>query len=1022
MTRSRLQAFQGPLARWLTLNFVLLALVAVGMAVGSVWVVQFTENTLAQVTARSDTARLSTQIRSESLVLTELVRRHTFGLTNEPDLRHEIAAQQARLDRLIQQVINSTTPGDVDESIAISQVRQYLIAFGSQADRVLAAFDREGELGPATQSELMVLVQNYQIPLLRAIRDFEQFEASRVEVARQQARRVIQTTVSTLTVIAVIVLMMAIVMSRQILARLIGPLAEVQTGVEAIRHGRVDKPIQLDRQDEIGRLAGALNTMSAELQRYQEELEKLVKERTAELRQEISERRLVEDKLRQSQALYQSIVSASPDGITIFNLSGIIEFISPAGVKMFGYSAIEEITGRSVLDFISPNESELVATRLREMARGEVLMPIEYRAVKKDGQVFDIEANTEVIRDANGQPTAVISIIRDITERKQVEEALRASEEKYHQLFELGSDAIFLIDNETGQILEVNAAASTMYGYSRDELLQKRNVDLSAEPDKTRQAMQNYQTSIPIRFHRKKDGAALPVEITASHFTWRGRPVHIAAIRDITERVQADETLHQAKDAAEVANRAKSAFLANMSHELRTPLNAILGFAQLMARSPALPPEHRDNLDIITTSGEHLLTLINQVLDLSKIEAGRMAPDKREFDLYRLLADLESMFQLRAADKGLRLIFDRLPDVPQYIYTDEVRLRQILINLLNNAIKFTEVGRVTVRVGINRQASVCQLHFSISDTGPGIAADELASLFEPFTQTQTGQWVQESTGLGLSISQKFVQLLGGQISVESVVGQGSTFKFFIQVDVVEAVQAAGPIFRRVIGVEPNQPRYRLLVVDNSASNRRLLVNLLTAVDPAQHILEIQEAGNGLEAVKIWQEWQPYLIWMDLRMPGLDGYQAAQQIKATAPGQATTIIALTASAFEEERGLVLAAGFDDLVRKPFREAEIFEMLTRHLGLRFIYAEAGADNQVSYLDQEFDIQAWQALPGELLARLEEAVTRINVDAVNRLIDQIHLHDAAVSKALTALTNDFKFGVILTLIQAAKESTNE
>ncbi len=1020
MTRSRLQAFQGPLARWLTLSFILLALVAVGMAVGSVWVVQFTENTFAQVTARSETARLSTQIRSESLVLTELVRRHTFGLTNEPDLRREIAAQQARLDGLIQQVINSTTPGDVDESIAISQVRQYLIAFGSQADRVLAAFDRERELGPATQSELMVLVQNYQIPLLRAIRDFEQFEASRVEAARQQARRLIQTTVSSLVVIAVIVLMMALVMSRQILVRLIGPLAEVQTGVEAIRQGRLDNPIQFDRQDEIGRLAGALNTMSAELQRYQGRLEELVAERTAELRREISQRQLVEDKLRQSQALYRSIVSASPDGITIFSLSGLVEFVSPAGVKMFGYSTIEEMMGRSVLDFISPNESELVATRLREMARGEVLMPIEYRAVKKDGQVFDIEANTEVIRDANGQPSAVISIIRDITERKQVEEALRASEEKYHQLFELGSDAVFLIDNETGQILEVNAAASTMYGYSRDELLQKRNVDLSAEPDKTRQAMQNYLTSIPVRFHRKNDGAVLPVEITASHFNWRGRPVHIAAIRDITERVQADEALRQAKDAAEVSNRAKSAFLANMSHELRTPLNAILGFAQLMARDPNLPPKHQDNLAVITTSGEHLLTLINQVLDLSKIEAGRMSLEEKNFDLYRLLGDLEGMFQLRAADKGLRLIFDRLPDVPQYICADEIKLRQVLMNLLSNAVKFTEAGSVTVRVGIRKQELAYLLNFSISDTGPGIAPEEVATLFEAFTQTRTGRQAQEGTGLGLAISQKFVQLMGGEIRVESEVGQGTMLSFDIQVKLCETAPAQkAAIDRRVVGLEPGQPAYRLLIVDDKWDNRRLLVELLAPLG-----FELQEAENGRQAIEIWTSWQPHLIWLDLRMPEIDGYKAVKQIKAKTHNQTlgTVIIAISAGSLEEEQTRVLQAGCDDFVRKPFREADIFEMLTQHLGVRFVYAESDPHQQLSYLDQKVDVRAWQSLPGELLVRLEEAVTRLDIDAIKNLIEEIHGYDAAMSEELTALVDEFKFGVMLVLIQAAKKSSNE
>jgi len=412
------------------------------------------------------------------------------------------------------------------------------------------------------------------------------------------------------------------------------------------------------------------------------------------------------------------------------------------------------------------------------------------------------------------------------------------------------------------------------------------------------------------------------------------------------EQRVADRTaqLAIAKEKAEVANFAKSTFIANMSHELRSPLNAILGFSQVMTRSQTLPPEHQDNVSIITRSGEHLLTLINQVLDLSKIEAGRTILIEKNFDLYRLLDDLEDIFHLKAEDKRLQLLFERTPDLPRYICTDEVKLRQVLINLLNNAIKFTQEGGVSVRVRSvmgngslvienGEENSHYQLHFEVEDTGLGIALEELDSLFEAFVQTQTGKDAQEGTGLGLPISRKFVQLMGGEMSVSSEVGRGTLIKFAIQVSVVDAadIETKQPT-RRVIALEPNQPRYRILIVDDKPINRQLLIKLLNPLG-----FELREASNGKETIEVWNSWEPHLIWMDMRMPVMDGYEATKQIKATTKGQATAIIALTASALEEERAVVLSAGCDDFLRKPFREADIFAIMNKHIGVRYIYED-------------------------------------------------------------------------------------
>ncbi|HEY9674519.1 MAG TPA: AAA family ATPase [Waterburya sp.] len=485
-----------------------------------------------------------------------------------------------------------------------------------------------------------------------------------------------------------------------------------------------------------------------------------------------------------------------------------------------------------------------------------------------------------------------------------------------------------------------------------------------------------------------------------------------------------------AKKKAEVANESKSTFLANMSHELRTPLNAILGFAQLTLKSPSLSSENRDYLGIITRSGEHLLNLINQVLDLSKIEAGRITLNEKNFDLYCLLDDLEDMFQLKASDKRLQLICDRAPDIPRYVRTDEVKLRQILINLLNNALKFTSVGGVSVRVGvvhgssfmvhstdetINNEPSTTnheRLLFEVEDTGAGIAPDELDSLFEAFVQTKTGRESQEGTGLGLPISRRFVQLMGGEMTVSSEVGKGTTFKFEIIVSVVDAkdIEIKQPT-HRIIALEPNQARYRILIVDDRADNRLLLLKLLNPLG-----FELREASNGKEAVEIWGDWEPHLIWMDMRMPVMDGYAATKQIKSTIKGQATAVIALTASTLEEERTMVRSAGCDDFMRKPFREADIFEMMNKHIGVRYVYESLTQRDLSITEDGKYNVlttAAIAALPDSWVTSLKQAILSVDVKLIYTLIEQIRPEHTTLANAFKTYIDKFEYEKILNLI---------
>lgn len=505
--------------------------------------------------------------------------------------------------------------------------------------------------------------------------------------------------------------------------------------------------------------------------------------------------------------------------------------------------------------------------------------------------------------------------------------------------------------------------------------------------------------------------------------------------------------LKAAKEAADTANRAKSEFLANMSHELRTPLNAVLGFTQLLARYPSPNPQQHQYLDTITRSGEHLLALINDVLSMSKIEAGRTSLNPTCFDLYHLLDTLQQMLQLRADAKGLQLICDRTTDVPQYVISDDNKLRQVLINLLGNALKFTETGSVTLQVSSagNPEQRVTNpeqltLRFEVNDTGSGIAPDELDKLFDPFVQTETGRESQQGTGLGLAISQQFVQLMGGEITVRSTVAQGTSFAFEIPITLAKAGNSPTPQpTRRVIALAPNQPQYRLLIVDDHVLNRQLLLNLLAPLG-----FEVREAVNGREAIDLWETWQPHLIWMDIRMPVMDGYRATQEIRArereTYTGKygdlsvvnissslnsqpATVIIAVTATAFEEEQSAILAVGCDDFICKPFQDKVIFEMLSQHLGVQCVYEETVEDclSQDWHLSMSQITEMLAAMPLEWAQQLHEAAIRLNAKLVFNVLEKIPKEQVSLAKALTVLVDDFRFDLIVELTQVRMNSVS-
>jgi len=491
------------------------------------------------------------------------------------------------------------------------------------------------------------------------------------------------------------------------------------------------------------------------------------------------------------------------------------------------------------------------------------------------------------------------------------------------------------------------------------------------------------------------------------------------------ERTVAERTwqLVQTKEKAEAANQAKSMFLANMSHELRTPLNTILGFTKLLMRDTVTTEDQKIKLDMVDRSGEILLDLINDILEMSRIEAGHITFEPTNFDLYQTVANMESLLRERASRKGLKLIFEQAEDVPRFIRTDERKLRQVLINLLGNAIKFTHSGSVILRVTVGEkrseempqpvpktqlsQAEGCNLRFEIQDTGIGIATNEMDQLFVAFSQTKSGQLSGEGSGLGLTICQQYVQLMGGEIVVQSQIGVGSNFSFVIPVELAAVdPRHSDRSLKRVVGIAPNQPHYRILVVDDSRNNRILLQQMLAGVG-----FEVRCADSGRTAVAMHLSWQPHLIWMDIRMPDLDGYQTTRLIKERSR-DSVKVIAVTASAFEEERSRALEAGCDDFVRKPFSEAEIFTRMTKHLGVQFEYEDVGE----TAVTENITVPAadLDSLPDGWLVELRETVTRGRTQEMLTLIEQIEDSHHHLATKLRVMVNDYEFKQILALTE--------
>ncbi len=634
-------------------------------------------------------------------------------------------------------------------------------------------------------------------------------------------------------------------------------------------------------------------------------------------------------------------------------------YVNQGAIKQVGYSK-EELYQMTPLDIDTEFSSDRMQqlTQLLNSSQPTLLFQTVHR--HKNGTLIPVEVCIQYIK-IPGQVNCFVGIVRDITERKRIEEErerLLKETKKAQQLLRTVLDAtpdwIFAKDRSFRYIL-INKGFADALGQSMDSIVGKDDLELDfprelvfGEIDKgTRGFRADDQQVLEIGQEiRNPNDLATFADGTLHVFDTRKLPLYddqgkvIAVLgyaRDITERKQFEVHLQQAKEEAEAANHAKTTFLANMSHELRTPLNGILGYTQIFSRDKSLTVKQQEGIEIIQRSGEYLLTLINDILDISKIEAGRVELYPTDFHLHRFLQEIAKLFEIRAHQKGLAFIYEPLSSLPTGIRADEKRLRQILVNLLGNAVKFTETGGVTFKVGYRKDfmepshsnLTTTTLRFQVEDTGTGIAPADLNKLFTPFQQPNRHNTQTEGTGLGLAITQRLITLMRGDLQVTSTLGGGSTFWTELEFPEVSALipseKNQNPV---ILGFEG--PTRKILVIDDRWENLSVLVNLLTPL--GFEVIEAHEGNEGLEKV---HQCQPDLILTDLVMPGMDGFEFVRRLRKLPEYQQLPVIASSASVLDFDQKTSIEAGYNDFLPKPIRTEELFEHLQKQLGLTWIY---------------------------------------------------------------------------------------
>ncbi|HBK66714.1 MAG TPA: hypothetical protein DD000_25270 [Cyanobacteria bacterium UBA11166] len=779
-----------------------------------------------------------------------------------------------------------------------------------------------------------------------------------------------------------------------------------------------------------------------------------INERQSALRK----RQQTEKKLRKSEERFRNLVETTSDWVWEMDRDRVYRYISPKVTDLLGYS-VEEIQDKTPYNFMSWRDANRLAHFFDDIfSSHDSFICMENTFIHKDGHAVVLETSGVAIFDEKGQFCGYRGISRNISDRKRMEEALRESELKYQTLFEILPIGISLTD-KCGNTIEANTGAEKFlclsseggiecdFNHKKWSIISSDGSQITRSEFATMKALkenkviENFEAGIV-----KPDGKVVWLSATAAPIPLPNYGAVVAYI-DISDRKQQEAAFQQAKEAAEVANRAKSEFLANMSHELRTPLNGIFGYTQILKNDSNLTEEEQNILNIIYQCGEHLLTLIEDILDLSKIEAQKMELSPTEFHLPNFLKSLANLFQIRAEQKDITFTYEQLSPLPNGIIGDEKRLRQIISNLLSNAIKFTDRGEVNLKVGYsptspvkihkskfrnmtnysyiepttykpihkskftikkrtnslcprpiinnpqpithNPQPTTTKIRFQIEDTGIGISPNQLAKIFLPFHQVRDSTHISEGSGLGLGISQKLAQLMNSEIHVTSAPGKGSVFWFDLELPTVSQwEEAPPPLNRRIVSFKGE--KHKILIVDDNRVNRTLLLAILKPLG-----FEIKEAVDAEDCLKQAVDFVPDLILMDLIMPNIDGLEATRRLRKLPQLRDTVTIALSASVSQTIQEESLAAGCQSFIPKPVKSKNLLNVISYHLGLEWIYEDRESEKNRSPHPNSLIVAS---LPVSELTTLGELVKMGDIKGIIERADYLEKLDSKFDNLAT------------------------
>jgi PAS domain S-box-containing protein len=626
-------------------------------------------------------------------------------------------------------------------------------------------------------------------------------------------------------------------------------------------------------------------------------------------------------KLHESEKLFETLFEQSSIGLVYGSPEGNMIRVNQKFCDILGYS-LEEIRNKNFSGFTHPEDLVWEKKYIEEMTLGgKESNSYEKRYIKKDGTIAWVRLFNRVVRDSIGNIKYGIIAVQDIQQEHQMREALRENEEKFRTLFTASPDPVFIADRITGEILEVNDRVQSIYGYTREEVLKLKVTDLTTEPDAALSAMQRGVPLIPLRYHKKKNGDTFPVEITNAGSIIGKREIIIATIRDISFRLKNEEDLRNARIKAEESDRLKSAFLANMSHEIRTPMNGIVGFANLLLKNDLSEKNRQEYAGIIIRSSEQLLNLVNDLLDISRIETGQIQFRKVPVHLNNILDELFEFFLPKAREKNLNLKTIKALPLPEDIMeTDETRIRQVLINLIGNALKFTTSGYINFGYRLNPGT----IEFFVEDSGIGIPPEQLEQVFNRFWQGQPNLAVNPGgAGLGLSISKGIIEKMGGLFSIESSEGKGSVFSFSLPYVPGKYPGTTKQFMKEGRENKANFTGETILIAEDEEFNYIFLYELLRRTG-----LTILHARDGTQVLPLLQEHPEIrLILMDIKMPFLNGLDATRLVKKNFPQ--LPVIAQTAYAHTNEREQIISAGCDDYVSKPINSNELLKIIARYI---------------------------------------------------------------------------------------------